>query len=184
MDKQKRDGGLFNASFVYTDAILREFEAMYLAKKEITLPTRIILALVGVAGSIYFAYMTYLEGFRFTRTCYLMICSVMILLAFSRGRSRPDGTIEKYRKYYLNRRVDFKIDEEGVEMKLEGQKTYARSKFKEIYGLYETDHSLYFVIKGKAYYILSKAGLTNGSAEELMKYMRKKCAKTFQHYQT
>ena len=48
------------------------------------------------------------------------------------------------------------VRDEGVELHIEGQKSYARSKFKEIYGLYDTDRCLYCVIKGKAYYIIPK----------------------------
>lgn len=174
--------GLFRASFVYTDAILNDFEALYLDKKALPLRTRLILGVIGAVGAVYFAYMLYREGAQFTRIGYLVICSIMLVLAFSRGRGKTDDTLEKYRKYYLNRRANFKIDEEGVELKIEGQKTYARSKFKEIYGLYDTDTCFYFVIKGKAYYILPKASVTGGSAEELQKYMQKKCGKTFLHY--
>ena len=176
--------GLFHASFVYSDAILNDFEALYLDKKALPLRTRLILGVIGAVGAVYFAYMLYREGAQFTRIGYLVICSLMLVLAFSRGRGMTDDTPAKYRKYYLNRRATFKIDDEGVEMKLEGQKNFARSKFREIYGLYDTDLCFYFVIKGKAYYILPKAGVTGGSAEELAQYMQKKCRKTFLHYET
>lgn len=182
MEEKKQGSGLFNASFIYTDPILRDFETMYMAKKDMPLPTRVVLGVIGTAGAVYFGYMLYAEGIGFTRVGYLMICSIMILLALSRGRKRRDGTVEKYRKYYLNHRVNFIIDEDGVEMKLEGQKNYARSKFKEIYGLYDTDSCFYFVIQGKAYYILSKAGISGGTPEDLASYMQKKCKKTFLHY--
>ena len=174
--------GLFQASFIYTEEVLRDFEAMYLQKKEMSPAMRIFLGVLGAAGAIYFGYMTYREGAQIARIGYLLICSVMLVLAFSTGQKRPDDSVAKYRKYYLNRRVSFTIGEDGVEMRLEGQKNYARSKFKEIYGLYDTDRCFYFVIKGKAYYILSKADISGGTAEELQKYMQKKRGKKFLHY--
>ena len=91
-------------------------------------------------------------------------------------------SIGKYRKYYLNRRASFRVDESGVELKLEDQRNYARSKFKEIYGLYDTDRCLYFVIKGKAYYILPKESVADADPDALKKYMERKCAKHFLHY--
>lgn len=178
----EKQSGLFHASFVYTDAILSDFEAMYLDKKTLSVPARLILGVLGAAGAVYFAWMLYREGPHFTRIGYLLICSVMLVLSLSRGKGRPDDTLAKYRKYYLGRRATFQIDEEGVEMKLEGQKNYARSRFKDIYGLYDTDLCLYFVIKGKAYYILPKSSVGGGSAEELAKYMEKKCGKKFLRY--
>jgi glucose-1-phosphate adenylyltransferase len=69
-------------------------------------------------------------------------------------------------------------------MHLEGQKNYARSKFKEIYGLFDTDMCFYFVIKGKAYYILPRDSVEGGSDDDLKKYMEKKCGKRFVHYDT
>ena len=174
--------GLFRASFIYSEAILRDFEAMYLDKKTISLPARVALGVAGASGAVYFAWMLYREGPLLTRIGYLLICSVMLVLACSRGKNRPDDTLQKYRKYYLGRRAAFTIDQDGVEMRLEGQKNYARSKFRDFYGLYDTDLCFYMVIKGKAYYILPKAYVTGGSAEELKKYLQKKCAKSFVHY--
>ena len=171
---------LYRASFVYKDAILSDFEQLYMAKKEIPRSTRLILGGVGLIGVVFFGWMLYREGFQFTRLCYMLIASVMLVLAFSRGKARPDGTVDKYRRHYHNRRCEFSIDEEGIEMHLEGQKNYARSKFKEIYGLFDTDLCFYFVIKGKAYYILPKDALADPG--EFGKYMEKKSHKRFQHY--
>lgn len=179
---EKSEKGLFAADFVYTAAVLDDFEALYQQKKETPLAMRIALGVLGIAGALYFGWMIYREGLQLTRVGYLVICSLMMLVAFSRGGKRPDDTLKKYRKYYLDKRATFKIDEGGVEMKLEGQKNPARSKFKEIYGLYDTDRCLYFVIKGKAYYIVPRDGVEDGQADELVKYMQKKCAKRFQHY--
>lgn len=178
-----QEKALYSAGFLYTDAILRDFEALYLEKKKISPGARVILALLGFAGVVYFGIMLYREGWQLTYIGYLMICSVLLVLAFSQGRSRPDDTVAKYRRAYLNHRVSFKFDEAGVEMKLEGQKNYARSKYKEIYGLCDTERCLYLVIKGRAYYVLSREAVSGGGAEELMKFLQKKCGKKFMHYE-
>ena len=179
---EKQGGGLFNASFTYTEAILNDFEALYLQKKEVSPATRVVLGALGAVGAVYFGIMIYRDGLHFTRIGYLVICSLLLLVAFSRPGRRPDDTLKKYRKYYLDHKASFRIDESGVEMHLEGQKNYARSKFREIYGLYDTDLCFYFVIKGKAYYILPKESVSGGDADALQKYMQKKCAKKFLHY--
>ena len=174
--------GAFQASFTYTDAVLKDFEAMYLQKKETPLAMRLVLGILGALGAGYFGWMLYRDGVQLTRIGYLLICSVMLVIAFSRGKARPDDSLAKYRKYYLDHRADFKIDAEGVEFQLEGQQHPARSKFKEIYSLCDTDRCLYFVIKGRAFYILPRDSVTGGSAEDLMKYMQKQCGKSFVHY--
>ena len=181
---EQQGNGLFRAEFLFNEAILGDFEALYLQKKEISPSTRIVLGVLGAAGALYFGYMTYREGAQITRIGYLLICSVLLVLAFSRSGKHPDDTVAKYRKYYLNRHAAIHVGEEGVSLKLEGQKNYARSKFKEIYGLFDTDMCFYFVIKGKAYYILPRDSVEGGSADDLRKYMEKKCGKRFVHYDT
>ena len=179
---EKQTGGLFTAAFTYTDAVLSDFEAMYRQKKEISPAMRIVLGALGAVGAVYFGYMLYRDGLSLTRVGYALICAVLLVVALSGGGRRPDESTAKYRKYYQGKRVTFKIDDNGVEMHLEGQKNYARSKFKEIYGLSDTDMCFYFVIKGKAYYILPRDSV--GDAEALKKYMEKKCGKKFVHYDT
>ena len=98
------------------------------------------------------------------------------------GRDRNDGTTDKYQQYYAGRRVDFRIDEEGVWMKLSDQKNEAHSSFNQIYSLCETDKCFYFIIKGKAYYIISKEAVSGGTPEELASYMQSHCQKKFLHY--
>lgn len=178
-DKEK---ALYTASFVYTDAILDDFEALYLEKKTISPRTRIILGVLGGIGAIYFGWMLYRDGMQFTRIAYLLICSVLLVLAFYRGSRHPDDSVAKYRKYYLHKRADFRFDSEAVEMKLEGQKTHARSKYKEVYGLIDTDLCFYLTIKGRAYYILPKTAFSEEDWESLRKFLQKKCAKKFQHF--
>ena len=174
--------GPFTAEFRYDEAVLSDFEALYLQKKEIAPGTRIALGALGAAGAVFFGWSIYRNGLQLTYAGYLIICSLMLLVALARPGSRPDDSLKKYRKYYLDHGASFRIDENGVEMRLEGQKNPARSKFKEIYGLYDTDRCLYFVIKGKAYYILPKASVEGAGPDELRKYMEKKCSKRFLHY--
>jgi len=183
MAEKGKAGGPFTASFVYTDEILSDFEALYLAKREVRPLTRLICGLLGAAGAVYFGYMLYSEGAKVAWVGYLVGCSLLLVVAVSGGRNRKDGSIEKYRKYYLGRRADFRIDEDGVKMQLEKQKNPAASKFREIYGLFETDKCFYFVIKGKAYYIVAKKAVTGGTPEELSAYMQNHCQKKFLYYQ-
>lgn len=178
-DKEK---ALFSASFVYTDAILKDFEALYLEKKKLSPTARIVLGALGAVGAVYFGWMLYRDGAQFTRIGYLLICSVLLFLAFYRGSRHPDDTVEKYRKAYLHKRASFRFDSEAVEMKLEGQKSFARSKYRELYGLFDTDLCWYISMKGRGYYILPKSAFPDEEREELKKYLQKKCAKRFQHY--
>ena len=113
-----------------------------------------------------------------------LVCAVLLVVALSGSGKRPDESTAKYRKYYQDKQATFRIDDSGVEMHLEGQKNYARSKFKEIYGLFDSDMCFYFVIKGKAYYILPRDRVEGAGPEELKKYMEKKCGKRFLHYET
>ena len=182
MSQPKPASGPFTADFTYAEAVLADFETLYAQKREMTLPMRLALGLPGAAGAVYFGWMLYREGLQLTRVGYALICSVLLVLALSGGSRRPDGSTEKYRRYYLGKQAQFRIDEEGVMFQLEGQQHPARSKFKEIYALYDTDRCFYFVIKGKAYYILPKDSVAGGSPEELAKYMEKKCMKRFVHY--
>ena len=166
-----QDGGAgrFHADFIYTEEVLSDFEKLYLQKKETPLPLRIVLGVLGAGGAVWFGRSLYLNGLQITSVGYLLICSIMLVIAFARGKGRQDETTAKYRKYYLNRRVTFRIGDEAVEMKLEDQKNGARSRFREIYALYDTDLCFYFVIKGKAYYILPKQSVEGGSAEEFVR---------------
>ena len=182
MDRNQPQGAPFHAEFTYTDPILSDFEALYRAKGTLSLPARILCGVLGAVGAVYFGFELYVHGLSVARVGYLILCSLMILVAFSsRKRSGADGTVEKYRQHYRNQKVSFRIDENGVEMKLQGQKNFARSKFSQIYSLLETDRCFYFVIKGKAYYILSKEALADPDA--LRKYMEGRCRKKFQAFQ-
>lgn len=184
MNRNQTQGGPFRIHFVYTDEILSDFEALYWAKGKLSLPARILCLVIGVIGAIYFGLELYHQGFAIVRVGYLILCSLMILVGCSsRKRSGTDDTLKKYRKYYQDRGVSFLIDESGIEMKLEKQQNYAKSKFRQIYGLFETDKCFYFVIKGKAYYIVSKQALPEGDADALRTYMERHCKKKFQAYQ-
>ena len=172
----------FTASLVYTDAVLRDFEALYLEKKKLSPASRVVLGLLGAVGAVYFGWMLYREGAQFTRVAYLLICSLLLVLAFSGSSRRPDDTVRKYRTAYLNKRATFSFGSDALEMKLEGQKTWARSKYREVYGLFDTALCLYILVKGRAYYILPKEAVAGGESEELLKYLQKKCKKHFQHF--
>ncbi len=174
---------LYRAAFTFTEEILSDFEALYLKKKEITPATRVVLGALGLVGAVYFGLQLYRGGFQLAYVGYMLICSILLVLALHRPGKRPDETTKKYRMYYLNKGATFVIDDSGVELKIEGQQNYARSKFREIYGLYETDLCFYFVIKGKAYYILPKASVEGGTPDELRAYMQKKCQKHFLKYE-
>lgn len=178
----EKEKPLYAASFLYTDEILKDFEALYLEKKKLSPTARIILGLLGFAGVIFFAIMLYREGWSFAYVGYLMICSVLLVLAFSRGASRPDDTVAKYRKYYLDHRASFRFDENGLEMNLEGRKSYARSKYREVYALNETARCLYLIVKGRAYYVLPREAFGE-ECEELKQYLQKKCGKKFISYE-
>lgn len=183
MEGNQKQDLAFRVNFVYTDEILSDFESLYWAKGQVSLPVRVFCGLVGTAGAVYFGFSLYRQGLHLVYVGYLIICALMILVACSsRKRSGSSDTLKKYRKYYQDRRVSFRIDEEGVEMKLEKQKTFARSKFRQIYGLFETDKCFYFVIKGKAYYILSKKALGEEDAGRLRRYMESHCKKKFQTF--
>ena len=174
---------MFQACFVYTDEILSDFEKLYHLKGSLSPVARIICGVLGVAGAIYFGFQLYRHGFQIATADYLIVCSLMILVAVSsRRRSGTDDTLKKYRKYYENHRATFRMDADGVDMKLEGQKNHAHSKFRQIYSLFETERCFYFVIKGKAYYILPKKALSQEDADALRTYMQQQCKKKFQFY--
>ena len=116
---EDRTGGLFRAAFTYTDAVLSDFEAMYRQKKEISPAMRIVLGVLGAAGAVYFGYMLYRDGISFARVGYVLICSVLLVLALSNGGKRRDDSTAKYRKYYQDKQATFDIDESGVEMHLD-----------------------------------------------------------------
>lgn len=182
MAKTDSSRAAFSASFTYTNAILTDFEALYLAKKEVKPLVRVILGLLGTAGALYFGYMLYREGMNVVRIGYVVVCSLLLLVALSAGRRQNDGTVEKYRKYYLDHKVDFRFDETGVTMQLEKQKNKSQSKYTQIYGLFDTDKCFYFVIRGKAYYAVSKKAVSGGTPEEFAAWMEERCKKKFLHY--
>ena len=114
MAEKKRPKGPFTASFIYTDEILEDFMAVYLIKKQVHPGTRVVCAAGGLAGILYFGYALYAQGMSVARIGYLMTCSLLLLVAVAGGRDRNDGTTDKYKQYYAGRKVDFRIDEEGV----------------------------------------------------------------------
>ena len=115
--------GFFHADFTYTDEVLRDFEALYLQKKEISPATRVALGVLGLVGAGYFGWSLYKNGLQFTQVGYLIICSVLLVIACHRPGKRPDDSLAKYRKYYLDKGAAIRVDDSGLEFRLEGQKT-------------------------------------------------------------
>lgn len=180
MSEKKK--GAFTASFIYTDEILQDFMAVYNRKKQVHPGTRVVCAVAGLAGILYFGRMLYTDGMSTARIGYLVTCSLLLLVAVAGGRDRNDNTTDRYQEYYAGRRVDFRIDGEGVWMKLSDQESEAHSAFQQIYSLCETGKCFYFIIKGKAYYIISKEAVSGGTPEELAAYMERHCQKKFLRY--
>ena len=179
---EKQTGGRFGAHFIYEAAILDDFEALYKAKQDTPMAMRIALGLLGGGGAAFFGWKLYTGGMQLMYIGYLLICSVLLVIAFSRDKGKKDDTPAKYRRAYQNRHATFSFDEQDFELRLEGQKSYARSKYKDVYSLCDTDRCFYLIIKGRAHYILPKASVEGGTAEEFRQYIEKKCGRKFQHY--
>ena len=168
----------YKAIFLYTEEVLQDFEAMYLQKTAVSPLTRVLLGGLGLAGLVVFAVLMAVKGFSAGFLVPLIFFGLVLILALMMGRKKADTSVERYRKHYLNKKAHFLVDDSGVELKINGQKSYARSKFKDIYSLLETDKTLYFEIKGRAFYILPKAHV-DGNVEDLKAFLQKKCAKRF-----
>ena len=171
----------YKGSFVYTDEILRDFEAMYRMKTSVSPVTRLVMGLIGAAGTVVFLVLMVLKGFSVSFLFLAAGFALLLLLALLGGRRKVESSAERYRKHYLNKKVHVLVDDNGVELKLNGQKSFARSKFKDVYSLIETGKTLFLEIKGRAFYILPKDGM-DCSAEELKAFIQKKCGKRFVQY--
>ena len=171
----------YKGSFVYTDEVLTDFEAMYRMKTAVSPVTRLIVGLIGAAGTAVFAVLMAMKGFSVAFLIPLVFSVLVLLLALFMGRKKADASVERYRKHYLNKKAHVQVDENGVELKINGQKSYARSRFKDVYSLLETDKTLFLEVKGRAFYILPKEGM-DGSIEDLKAFVQKKCGKRFVHY--
>lgn len=174
--------GPFTASFPYTEEILRDFQRLYLAKRSLKPAVRAVLGLLGASGLGYFGWQLSTQGMGVTTLGYLVISFLAFLVAVSGGRTKGDETVAKYRKYYLDVRADFRIDENGIQLKLASQRNPAKTKFQNVYSLLETRLCYYLVISGKAYYILPKDAVAGGSPEDLKRYLEQHCRKRFQFY--
>ena len=171
----------YKGIFVYTDEILRDFEAMYRMKTSVSPVTRLVMGLIGAAGTVVFLVLMVLKGFSVSFLFLAAAFALLLLLALLGGRRKVESSAERYRKHYLNKKVHVLVDDNGVELKLNGQKSFARSKFKDVYSLIETGKTLFLEIKGRAFYILPKDGM-DCSAEELKAFIQKKCGKRFVQY--
>ena len=172
---------LYKGIFTYTDEVLGDFEAMYRMKTAVSPVTRLVLTLVGAVGLIVFVVLMLLKGFSVGFLVPAVFFALLLVLALAIGRRKADASVERYRKHYLNKKVHVQLDDSGVELKINGQKSYARSKFKDVYSLIETDKTFYLEVKGRAFYILPKDGM-DGSTEELKSFLQKKCGKRFMYY--
>ena len=171
----------FKGIFVYTEEILNDFEAMYRMKTSVSPVTRLVLGAIGIVGAAVFAVLMILKGFSVGFLIPLIFFALVLLLALTMGRKKTDASVERYRKHYLNKKAHIALDDSGVELKINGQKSYARSKYKDIYSLLETEKTLFLEIKGRAFYILPKDGM-EGSTEDLKAFVQKKCGKRFVQY--
>lgn len=171
----------FKGIFTYTDEVLSDFEAMYRMKTAVSPVTRLVLGLIGAAGTGLFAVLIAMKGFSVGFLVPLVLSALVLLLALVMGRGKADGSVQRYRKHYLNKKAHVLLDDNGVELKLNGQKSYARSKYKDVYSLLETEKTFFLEIKGRAFYILPKDGM-DGSTEELRDFVQKKCRKHFVNY--
>ena len=171
----------FKGIFTYTDEVLSDFEAMYRAKTSVSPVTRLVLGLVGAAFAVFFIVMMILKGFSVGFLVPAITGALVLLLSLLIGHKKADSSVERYRKHYLNKKAHVQLDDSGVELKLNGQKSYARSKFRDVYSLLETDKTLFLEIKGRAFYILPKDGM-DGSLDDLKAFLQKKCAKRFQYF--
>ena len=171
----------YKGIFVYTDEILRDFESMYRAKTSVSPVTKLVMGLIGAAGMIVFLVLMVLQGFSVGFLFLTAAFALLLLLALFGGRRKVSDSAERYRKHYLNKKVHVLLDDNGVELKINGQKSFARSKFKDVYSLLETEKTLFLEIKGRAFYILPKDGM-DCSAEDLKAYIQKKCGKRFVKY--
>ncbi len=173
----------YKAIFVYTEEVLDDFEQMYRMKTAVSPIMRIVLAAGGLIGLGLFVALMVVKGFSVGFLVPAILFGFIALLSVLLGHGKADSSVQRYRKHYLNKKAHFLVDNSGVELKLNGQKTYARSKFKDIYNLIETEKTLFFEIKGRAFYILPKDEI-DGSTEDLKAYMQNKCRKHFIEYQT
>ena len=171
----------YKGIFTYTDEVLNDFAAMYRMKTAVSPVTRLVIGLIGAAGTGLFAVLIALKGFSVGFLIPLVFFALILLLALLMGRKKADSSVERYRKHYLNKKVHVLLDDSGVELKINGQKSYARSKFKEVYSLLETEKTFFLEIKGRAFYILPKDGM-DGRAEDLKAFVQKKCGKHFVYY--
>ena len=166
---------------MYTDEVLRDFEAMYRMKTAVSPAARLLTSLLGAAGTALFAVLMILKGYSVGFLIPLVFFALILLLGLLMGRKKADSSVERYRKHDLNKKVHVLLDDDGVELKINGQKSYARSKYKDVYSLVETENSFFLEVKGRAFYILPKAGM-EGSSEDLKAFVQKKSGKRFVQY--
>ena len=174
-------GEQYKGNFTYTDEVLKDFEAMYRMKTAVSPATRLVMTLVGAVGAAVFAILIAVKGYSVVFLVPLIMFALILLLGLAVGRRRADSSVERYRKAYLNKKAEVTLDTNVIELKISGQKSYARSNYKDVYSLLETEKTFFLEIKGRAFYILPKSGM-NGSAGDIRAFVQKKCGKHFVTY--
>ena len=171
----------YKGIFTYTDEVLSDFEAMYREKSAVSPLTRIVMGLIGLVGLGIFVALMVLKGFNIVFLVPAILFGLILLLAVIMGHRKADSSVSRYRKHYLDKKAHVQLDDKGVELKINGQKSYARSKYQDIYSLLETEKTFFLEIKGRAFYILPKDGL-DGRPDDVKEFLQKKCRKHFVHY--
>ena len=171
----------YKGNFTYTDEVLSDFEAMYRMKTAVSPVTRLVMALIGLAGAAVFTVLIIIKGYSLGFLVPLIMFALVLLLALMAGRKKADHSVQRYRQHYLNKKAHVVLDISGIELRIDGQKSFARSNFKDVYSLLETGRSLFLEIRGRAFYILPKDGMDD-SAENLKAFIQKRCGKHFVYY--
>ena len=75
----------YKGIFVYTDEILRDFEAMYRMKTSVSPVTRLVMGLIGAAGTVVFLVLMVLKGFSVSFLLLAAGFALLLLLALLGG---------------------------------------------------------------------------------------------------
>lgn len=120
-------------------------------KTAVSPAARLLTSLLGAAGTALFAVLMILKGYSVGFLIPLVFFALILLLGLLMGRKKADSSVERYRKHDLNKKIHVLLDDDGVELKINGQKSYARSKYKDVYSLVETEDSFFLEVKGLAW---------------------------------
>jgi hypothetical protein len=174
--------GPYSASFKYTPAVLDDFQKVYRQKQQLSTPVRILFFVLGCTGVVFFGYSLYTSGLNIAYIGYLVICTILILISLQKGRNRNDDSLDRIVRFYNGKKADITINEEGVEMHIEGQTNYSKTPFKKVHGLFKTDNCYYIVVGSKGYYIFPKHAVDTDDLPSFEKYLEGKCKNRFITY--